>query len=151
MMIKTRIVFWVFGVLMISFLTGCSENHKANSEPWAEPQLIQPSELAGIIEKGNTSDVYLYSIGPAGPIKGSVEFGPAQQSDNLKQLEKRLNELPKDADVVLYCGCCPFKDCPNIRPAFTLLNEMGFTRHKLLNLSQNLKVDWIDKGYPLMD
>ena len=43
----------------------------------------------------------------------------------------------------------PYKNCPNVRPAFTLLNEMKFTNHKLLDLPANLKVDWIDKGYPM--
>jgi len=50
---------------------------------------------------------------------------------------------------VIYCGCCPFEHCPNVRPAFQLLNEMKFTNQKLLNLSTNLKTDWIDKGYPV--
>jgi hypothetical protein len=27
------------------------------------------------------------------------------------------------------------------------LNDMGFKNHKLLNIPQNIKVDWIDKGY----
>jgi hypothetical protein len=26
---------------------------------------------------------------------------------------------------------------------------MGFTHPRLLNLSHNLKADWIDKGYPM--
>jgi hypothetical protein len=55
---------------------------------------------------------------------------------------------PKDADVVIYCGCCPFRDCPNIRPAFRVLQEMKFTRAKLLNIPTTLKADWINKGYP---
>jgi hypothetical protein len=62
-----------------------------------------------------------------------------------------LSTLPKDANIVIYCGCCPFVKCPNIRPAFTLLNKMGFKKHKLLNLSHNVKTDWIDKGYPVRD
>jgi hypothetical protein len=51
--------------------------------------------------------------------------------------------------VVIYCGCCPFRNCPNIRPAFNLLKEKGYTKPRLLNLKQNLKVDWTDYGYPM--
>ncbi|MBI4929493.1 MAG: hypothetical protein HY841_01935 [Bacteroidetes bacterium] len=89
----------------------------------------------------------LLSIGFGGGIKGSKEIGAANAKEGIENLKKELTKLPKDADIVIYCGCCPFEHCPNIRPAFQLLNEMKFTNHKLLNLSHNLKTDWIDKGY----
>ncbi|HCS20823.1 MAG TPA: hypothetical protein DIW47_09730 [Bacteroidetes bacterium] len=59
--------------------------------------------------------------------------------------------MSRDAEIIIYCGCCPFSDCPNIRPAFEVLNELKFTNPKLLNLPKNLKADWIDKGYPMND
>jgi hypothetical protein len=49
----------------------------------------------------------------------------------------------------VYCGCCPFEKCPNIRPAFNLMKAMGFSNGKLLNLPTNLKQNWIAKGYPV--
>jgi len=64
-------------------------------------------------------------------------------------LKQELDKLPRDANVVVYCGCCPFAVCPNIRPAFALLNEMKFKNQKLLNLPKNIKVDWIDHDYPV--
>ena len=70
---------------------------------------------------------------------------------NLKKLKDYLGTLKHDANIVIYCGCCPFDRCPNIRPAFTLLNTMGFKNHKLLNIRQNVKTDWIDRGYPMAD
>ena len=79
----------------------------------------------------------------------SIDIGEGKDKQKIEKLKKELSKLPKDTNIVIYCGCCPFKDCPNIRPAFKLLNEMKFTNHKLLNLSHNLKVDWIDKGYPI--
>jgi len=118
-------------------------------EPWTEKQLMQPSELAGILNDNSTKKPILLSIGFGGGIKGSKEIGASEEKKGIENLKKELSQLPKDADLVIYCGCCPFKDCPNIRPAFKLLNEMKFTNHKLLNLSNNLKVDWIDKGYPM--
>ncbi len=73
-----------------------------------------------------------------------------KDSINLLKWKNELQKLPRNTDIVIYCGCCPFEHCPNIRPAFKLLNDMGFTNQKLLNLSHNLKADWIDKGYPIM-
>ena len=51
--------------------------------------------------------------------------------------------------MIIYCGCCPFRRCPNVRPAFELLKKMKFTNAKLLNLPTSLNDDWISKGYPM--
>ncbi|WMJ74176.1 rhodanese-like domain-containing protein [Cytophagaceae bacterium ABcell3] len=118
-------------------------------EPWKESQLMPPSELNQIIKEEKPLETYIFNIGPSGSIKQSIYIGETQEESSLKKLEKEVRGLSKDADIVIYCGCCPFKDCPNVRPAFSLLNDLGFTDHKLLDLPQNLKVDWIDKGYPM--
>ena len=118
------------------------------SEPWTEKQLMEPATLAKIISEVSAKKPIILSIGFGGGIKGSIEVGAGRDKEGIENLKKELSKLSKDSDILIYCGCCPFKDCPNIRPAFKLLNEMKFTNHKLLNLSQNLKVDWIDKGYP---
>jgi hypothetical protein len=49
--------------------------------------------------------------------------------------------------VVVYCGCCPWDRCPNVKPAVDLLNQMGFAKVKVLYLETGFKVDWLDKGY----
>jgi hypothetical protein len=77
-----------------------------------------------------------------------VDIGPTKEKVNLEKLRKELDRLSKDLDIVIYCGCCPFEHCPNIRPAFTLLNEMKFTNSHLLNIEHNIRTDWVDKGYP---
>jgi hypothetical protein len=82
-------------------------------------------------------------------VKGSIDIGPDKVAENLNKLKQKLGKLPKNAQIVVYCGCCPFSRCPNIRPGMALINEMQFTNYKLLNLPQNVKVDWIDKGYPM--
>jgi hypothetical protein len=55
---------------------------------------------------------------------------------------------PRDREIVIYCGCCPWEKCPNIRPAFAALQEMGFTHVKALYVPDNLAKDWIGKGFP---
>ncbi len=38
--------------------------------------------------------------------------------------------------------------CPNIRPAYRTLREMGFTHVRVLNIPTNMHEDWFSKGYP---
>jgi hypothetical protein len=49
---------------------------------------------------------------------------------------------------VIYCGCCPMLKCPNIRPAYSTLKELGFTHIRVLSLPTNLHTDWVSKDYP---
>ncbi len=120
-----------------------------NEEPWKPEQLLAPAELAKTIGDPGMKQPLVFSVGPGAVIKGSIDIGPARDSNNIKKLREQLSRLPKDASFVIYCGCCPFEHCPNIRPAFTLVNEMGFAHARLLNIEHNVKTDWIDKGYPV--
>jgi thiosulfate/3-mercaptopyruvate sulfurtransferase len=120
-----------------------------SEDPWKPDQLLSPGELAKVINDPLAKKPIIFCIGPGALIKGSIDMGPARDSSNLNKLRRQLSRLPKDAWVVIYCGCCPFEHCPNIRPAFSLLNEMKFTHPQLLNLEHNIKVDWMEKGYPV--
>lgn len=133
-------------MLLISFIFLCCIQQ---NDPWTEKQLMSPIDLVKVISDSTAKKPYIFSIGPSATIPGAIDIGQGRDKENIEKLKKQLDKLPKDADIVIYCGCCPFKNCPNVRPAFNLLNEMKFTNHKLLNLSQNFKTDWIDKGYPV--
>ncbi|MVM37007.1 rhodanese-like domain-containing protein [Spirosoma sp. HMF3257] len=121
------------------------------AEPWSPEQLLEPADLAATINDANAAKPLIISIGPAATIKTSIGVGPGSEVENLAKLEKLLSKESKNRAIVIYCGCCPFAKCPNVRPAFTKLNELGFKNHKLLNISKNLKTDWIDKDYPVID
>jgi hypothetical protein len=121
------------------------------ADPWTQDQLLEPAELARTINDPHSPQFVVFSVGPGAVIKGSTDIGPAREKENLAKLRARLKGLPKDANVVIYCGCCPFAKCPNVRPAFNLLKEMKFKNGKLLNLAQNVKTDWIDRGYPVTE
>jgi hypothetical protein len=110
---------------------------------------MDPSELARIIKDSTVRQPTIICVGPGALIQHSIDAGPARDEANLQKLRQQLGRLSKDATVVIYCGCCPFDRCPNIRPAFRLLNELKFTHARLLNLSTNIKTDWINKGYPM--
>jgi hypothetical protein len=147
-----------------AILAGCSKSSTGSAaaettpaagsqEPWTAAQLIQPAELAKILSDPAAEKPYVLDIGTpslvrGGKIANSIVIGPGYDPKNLEKLRASVSMYPKDADVVIYCGCCPFRDCPNIRPAFRVLQEMKFTRAKLLNIPTTLKADWINKGYP---
>jgi len=124
------------------------ERNRYASEPWTDSQLMAPAELAQKLKQGSTNKPLVYSVGPGALILGSVDMGPAHEKENLEKFRKALEKLPVNAQVIIYCGCCPFERCPNIRPAFSLLVEMKFTNARLLNLEHNIRTDWVDKGYP---
>lgn len=121
------------------------------TEPWSDDQLLSTEALASRIEHDEAEDLVILTIGPDAIIKGSVDIGPTMEAENVRKLQTYLNDLPKDKEVVIYCGCCPFDRCPNIRPAFEVLNEMGFENARLLDIPRNIKVDWLDKDYPIND
>ena len=148
---KTRILI-IFSFVIIASCTSFGQATSTGvKEPWTQSQLLEPADLAKTLNDSKAAQPYVFCIGPQSVIKGSVYIGPTKDQKNLDALKEQLKKLPKDANIVIYCGCCPFDRCPNIRPAFELLNKMEFKNQKLLNLSRNVKVDWIDKGYPVMD
>jgi thiosulfate/3-mercaptopyruvate sulfurtransferase len=82
-------------------------------------------------------------------ISGAELAGPGSKPDGLQLLKETAAKLPRDQELIIYCGCCPWDHCPNVRPAFRLLHEMGFTHLKLVTIPTNLSTDWITKGYPV--
>jgi hypothetical protein len=63
-------------------------------------------------------------------------------------LKRASANVPKNADIVIYCGCCPMDKCPNVRPAYRALKELGFTNVRVLSLPTNIHTDWDSKDYP---
>lgn len=116
---------------------------------WTQKDLIEPSALAAIIANPKTNQPKIFNIGVVDNIKGAINMGGVSEKENLQKFSNVLSKLPKNTFLVVYCGCCPFEKCPNIRPAVNLLKNMGLTNAKLLNLPTNLKQNWIEKGYPI--
>ncbi|WP_200978913.1 rhodanese-like domain-containing protein [Echinicola sp. 20G] len=137
--------FSAFVLIMIILLSFQS------AEPWTAKQMVSPYDLSQRMQKSKEKLPLILSIGPQAVIKGSKDIGPGQDPDNIKKLKMVVNQLPKDTEIILYCGCCPLQKCPNVRPAFKTLNDLGFKNHKLLAILNNVKTDWINKGYPVQD
>jgi len=140
---------WFLGIIFSGLFLTLTSFGQEKENPWTKEQLKAPSALAAELDLDEAESPVVIDMGPAGVIKGAIEIGPAEYEENIKKLKDTLESIPRDKEVVVYCGCCPFDHCPNVRPAFQTLLDMGFQKPRLLNLSQNLKADWIDKGYPL--
>jgi thiosulfate/3-mercaptopyruvate sulfurtransferase len=142
-------------ILFKSFLLCCSlflfqQTHAQNAENWTSKQLMEPAALASLLTAEKNVPL-IFSVGPGAVIPHSVSIGMTNDNANLDKLKKELKGVDKKANIVLYCGCCPFEHCPNVRPAIDVLKAMNFTNYKLLNLPHNIKTDWISKGYPTVN
>jgi rhodanese-related sulfurtransferase len=118
----------------------------------AEADQVQPADLAKILAS-NAAKPLVLQVGPKvfyqeAHIKGAKYAGQGSNSQGLQLLDKEVYGLPKDASVVIYCGCCPWNRCPNVGPAFAHLHELGYTNVKVLYLANNFGDDWVRKGYP---
>jgi thiosulfate/3-mercaptopyruvate sulfurtransferase len=119
----------------------------------AQTSVVQPKELDALLRSSGEKPAILY-VGfaagyRAGHIPGAVLAGPAESAEGLKTLTAAVMALPRDREIVVYCGCCPWDSCPNVRPALALLRQMGFTRVKALVLLNNFAADWVARGYPI--
>jgi thiosulfate/3-mercaptopyruvate sulfurtransferase len=121
------------------------------NDPWTPGELLQPQELARAIQSGH-APIILSAAFPVlyrgKHIVHAINAGPTSKPEGIEALKNAVANLPKDADLVIYCGCCPMVKCPNIRPAYRTLKELGFTHVRVLNLETNLHEDWVAKGYP---
>jgi len=144
---KTSGVFsFLVSVLLLFAFQQCKAQ-EPKPENWTSEQLMQPADLAQALND-NKNIPLIYCVGPGVVIPHSIDIGMTDKPENIQKLKDSLNKVSRDANIVIYCGCCPFARCPNVRPAIALLKEMKFTNYHLLNLPHNIKTDWISKGYP---
>lgn len=127
-------------------------NGQASAIPSA--RLMQPEELVKILQ-GSGEKPLMIQVGShvlyaQAHIPGSEYIGPAASEAGLRQLRKRVESLPKNKSIILYCGCCPWGHCPNVKPAYDALTAMGFTNFKVLYIADNFGANWADKGYPVV-
>ena len=126
--------------------------YQATSVP--SSQLIQPEELMKLLQSAKGVKPLLIQVGSRvlyeqAHIPGSEYIGPSASEEGLRQLRKRVEGLPRSQSIVLYCGCCPWSHCPNVKPAADALRALGFTNIKVLYFANNFGTDWVEKGYPV--
>ena len=125
------------------------------SDPWSSAQTVQPAALAKEITDPDIAKrpvvvcVAPHVLYAGGHIPGALFHGPGMNAQGLDDLKKWAQDVPRSANIVLYCGCCPLDRCPNLRPAFSALQAMGFTRLRALLIPTNLYTDWVTPGFPI--
>ena len=117
-----------------------------------EAGLIHARELAAALAGPTAQRPVVLHVGfhvlyKSGHIAGSRYIGPASKPEGLQALRDAVRKLPRTKPVVLYCGCCPWTDCPNVRPAYAAMASTG-RAVKILYVAKNLQTEWIDAGLP---
>ncbi len=149
-------------VVLCLLIPSCSKAQKKNpedekiliskSDPWTKNDLIMPETLTSEL-KSNNEKPMIIQIGfnmlyDQNHIPGSIYAGPAFKNNGIQKLKETLQNVDRNKNIVLYCGCCKWIDCPNIRPGFKAIKDMGFKNAKLLYLKNTFMINWVNKGYP---
>jgi thiosulfate/3-mercaptopyruvate sulfurtransferase len=128
---------------------------KTETNPWTPADAIEPGVLADeLAHEGGSAHATILYVGftplfEGAHISGAVFHGTASSAQGLADLKKWAAAQPHNTSLFIYCGCCPFGYCPNIRPAFVALHSMGFTHLRVLVMPNSFATDWVDKGYPV--
>jgi thiosulfate/3-mercaptopyruvate sulfurtransferase len=134
---------------VISLLAAAMLAAQGVPDPWPTRATMQPADLVAMKPQPAIFYVGFPVLYRAAHIPGAVLVGPCSKPEGLELLTKALRPLPRNREIVLYCGCCPLQKCPNIRPAYQAAASLGFSHVRVLVIETNLHTDWIAKGYPV--
>ncbi len=148
-------------VAMLVLGAGCAQSSTrsgtglpmSDADPRAATAFVKPADLAAVLA-GTGEKPLLLHVGfkvlyRGGAIPGSKYVGPGNSRDGIAAVRAAVKDVPKDRAIVIYCGCCPWDHCPNMRPAYQALVAMGFQDVRALYTPKNLETDWIAHGYPI--
>ena len=96
-----------------------------NPVNWTTDQLIEPSALSAMIKSDKEIPV-IFSIGPGAVVPHSNDIGMINESENMKKFKEQLSNLPKDTQIVIYCGCCPYDVCKIERVTTVIVKRKRF-------------------------
>jgi hypothetical protein len=136
--------------LSILLFAGACAKPSASVQPG---DLIQIDALAALLADSTAIRPALVHVGfealyRSNHIPGSKYVGAGSKPEGIAGLKQYLKSLPADQPVVLYCGCCPWTDCPNVQPAFRAAKETGHLKVHVLYITGNFERDWVAKGLP---
>src|SRR4051812_45656529 len=94
------------------------------ADPWTAQDTVAPKDVAGNLKTPLVLHVGFPVLYRASHIAGSQFAGPGSKQEGLGLLKKAVAGQPLNREILLYCGCCPWDKCPNIRPAFAALREL---------------------------
>ena len=118
---------------------------------WTKQQLMPTKELADKINSADKNKPLIFNVGPMENIKTAMEVGRATSVTGIERIKSSVAMENKNREIVVYCGCCSYASCPNIKPAYDVLISAGFKNTKVLELPEGIKPDWVAKGYPMQE
>jgi rhodanese-related sulfurtransferase len=124
------------------------------TDPWIASDIITVQDLLNVIngkkkDKPTIIQIGFKSLYEYAHIPGSIFAGPAENDDGIELLKLKTNKMSKSQNIVLYCGCCMWYECPNIRKAYREMKDLGFRNVKALYIPNSFNADWKNKGYPV--
>jgi rhodanese-related sulfurtransferase len=149
-----RLIVAVLLALGLSACAGNTPGTASSGEIWGENS-VKPADLVAELANASGADkpVVVCTAPPflyrSGHIPGAVLHGPLTSPSVTGELTAWAQPLPRSSNIVIYCGCCPMEQCPNVRPAYKALKDLGFTRVRVLILPDNFATDWVSRGYPI--
>jgi hypothetical protein len=135
---------------LAALLMASAASSDTPADPWPNGDLIEPAALDAALRAPVPPAVICVAfpvLDRQRHIAGAQFAGPTGKPQGLDALRKAVAGLPKDTDIVIYCGCCPMQKCPNVRPAYRLLKELAFRHVRVLDVPTNFHDDWAAKGY----
>ena len=124
------------------------------TDPWRPTDLKEAASVAAALKAQPKDQPLILHVGfqtlyNSTRIPGAKYAGPGSTGSGILNLEQQVKGVPTTRAILVYCGCCPMEKCPNIRPAFKRLHELGYTNVQVLKIPTNMHTDWSEPGYPL--
>jgi 3-mercaptopyruvate sulfurtransferase SseA len=147
-----------FSLLPLGLVLACRESPSPDRKaPNAEDELgprLAPSALAARMDDVKSGKIAVFYVGPdalfaRGHVPGARKLGAMESPETRRAFEQALAALPQEAEVVVYCGCCPTSSCPNVLPASAAIRATKRARAYVLDLPTRFATDWVDRGYPV--
>jgi rhodanese-related sulfurtransferase len=130
--------FWsAFRRLAASRLPELREVLRAHRDQDSEFELVDPEELMQRIERG---EAIVLDVRPE--IEYRASHLPGARSLPLADLQRRLEEIPRDKELIAYCRG-PY--CLMAREAVRILRREGFQAHHL----EDGPLEWAEAGRPV--
>jgi rhodanese-related sulfurtransferase len=115
---------------------------------------ISTTKLHFLLQSNQRGKLLILNVGPRvlyaqAHLPGAVLIGPTSDPRGIENLKQRVKYESKKKQIIIYCGCCPWDKCPNVKPAYTTLRKLGFTNVKVLHIGNNFGTDWVDRDFPV--
>jgi thiosulfate/3-mercaptopyruvate sulfurtransferase len=150
---RNRLV--VVCAILGAVLCGCTRQTEARPGTGIpSAHLITSEELVKVLRSTDSKPLIL-NVGPQvlyqqAHIPQAEYMGDGSSEEGIARLRLRVEPLSRSAAIVVYCGCCPWQHCPNVRPAYAELERMGFTNVRVLKIDNDFGTDWVYKDYPIV-